>query len=286
MSTGIIPLASFASEQVTIYLGIPILIAGLIGDLINTTVFLSLQTFRQNSCAFYLTIMSIVNIGHLITGLLSRILISGFNIDWTQSSIFYCKFRAYCYQSCVLTSITCMCLATIDQFLATCSTHRWQQWSHIKVAHRLTIGFIIIWLLHGIPHCIYYNQIPSTSAGQYTCVITNDIFPVYYIGVQTVTLIGLLPILINVLFALLAYRNVRNLAHRAIPVVRRELDKQLTTIVLIQAVYYSVATIPYIIANTLTLIAVIMNDSVMLEKLGFVNVLTIYVILSELRSKS
>ena len=75
------------------------LIAGVIGGFFNIIVFLSLQTFRQSSCAFYLTIMSIVNIGQLFTGLLSRIMISGFDIDWTVTSLFYCKFRYYCFQT-------------------------------------------------------------------------------------------------------------------------------------------------------------------------------------------
>jgi hypothetical protein len=75
-----------ASQLVTTYSGILILIAGVIGGFLNLVVFLSLQTFRQNSCAFYLTVMSFVNIGNLLTGLLSRIMIYGFDIDWTQIS--------------------------------------------------------------------------------------------------------------------------------------------------------------------------------------------------------
>jgi len=56
-------------------------------------IFLSLRIFRENSCAFYLTVMSLLNIGELITGYLPRINASGFDIDWTQISLFYCKFR-------------------------------------------------------------------------------------------------------------------------------------------------------------------------------------------------
>jgi hypothetical protein len=50
-----------ANEQVIIYSIIPVLFIGLIGDCHNLIVFLSLKTFRQNSCAFYLTMMSMVN---------------------------------------------------------------------------------------------------------------------------------------------------------------------------------------------------------------------------------
>ncbi|CAF4329385.1 unnamed protein product, partial [Adineta steineri] len=203
MSASYISSLNFIAQQMTIYLGIPILISGLIGGLINVIVFLSLQTFRQNSCAFYLTIMSIVNIGHLSTGLLTRILISGFNIDPTQTSIFYCKFRAYFVQVCISMSLTCMCFATIDQFLATCHSQRWQQWSNIKVAHRLIIGSLILWLLHGTPYWIYYNLVTSVTTGQNTCISTNYIFQLYNIGVYS--------IILN------AYRNVHDLSYRTIP---------------------------------------------------------------------
>ena len=134
MSTSNISILCITAQQVTIYMGIPIFIAGIIGEILSFIVFLSLKTFRQSSCAFYLTVMSFVNIGHLFTGLLPRIMINGFNIDWTQISLFYCKFRIYILQLCTLISFTCMCLATIDQFFATCSNPRWQQWSNIKFA--------------------------------------------------------------------------------------------------------------------------------------------------------
>jgi len=171
----------FAAQQVTIYMGIPTLIAGLIGEILNCIVFLSLKTFRENSCAFYLTIMSFVNIGQLLTSLLPRIMINGFDIDWTHTSSFYCKFRIYILQLSTLMSATCMCLATIDQFFATCFNPRWQRWSNIKVAHRMTIICAIICLLHGILYWIFYDHIDSPITGRHTCMSTNEIFQQYHV---------------------------------------------------------------------------------------------------------
>jgi len=92
MSSSVIESLVAAYQQMIIYSGISVLIVGLIGNCLNLIVFLSLKTFRQNSCVFYLTMMSIANIGQLITGLLTRIMISGVDIDWTQFVLFYCKF--------------------------------------------------------------------------------------------------------------------------------------------------------------------------------------------------
>ena len=74
-------------QQVTLYVGQAILILGIIGGILNLIVFLSLRTFRQSSCAFYFMIMSCMNIGQLLTGYFSRIMITGYNIDWTQTSV-------------------------------------------------------------------------------------------------------------------------------------------------------------------------------------------------------
>jgi hypothetical protein len=74
-----------------------------------------------------------------------------------------------------------MCLATIDQVLASCSSHRLQQRSNIKMAHHLTVGFIFIWFFHGIPYCIYFDLVPVSLSSQPICAITNGIFQQYHI---------------------------------------------------------------------------------------------------------
>jgi hypothetical protein len=238
--------------QFSIYGGLIILIAGMIGNILNIFVFLSLKTFRENSCAFYLTAMSFLNIGQLITSLLPRILNLWFGIDWSLVSLAYCKIRMYIFQVCVLASFTCMCLATIDQFLATCSHIRWQRFCNIKCAHRLVTLFIFIWLLHGIPTLIYQNH-TITATGDYVCTITNKRFQDYTTYGYVVVLVSGLPVLITAVFGSLAYHNVTQLAYRAVPVVRRELDKQLTVMVLVQVVCNFFTVIPYIIAYVVAL---------------------------------
>ncbi|CAF1051091.1 unnamed protein product [Adineta ricciae] len=241
------------SQQIIIYLGIPMFIAGLIGNALNLIVFLSLRTFRENSCAFYLIVMSIVSIGQLLASFLSRIMISGFGIDWTLQSVFYCKFRIYLGSACTLITFTCICLATVDQYFATCSNPLWRSFNNIKVAHRTSVSFIVIWMLYSVPYLIYYDHVQSSATGKFSCISTNVVFQDYNIKGYTLVFIGFLPIFIDVLFALLAYHNVRNLSYRMVPLVRRELDKQMTTIVLMQAICIVFVSIPYLIVNILSL---------------------------------
>jgi len=253
-------LLTFISEQVIIYLGITIVIAGIIGELLNIIVFLSLQTFRQSPCALYLTVASIVNIGQLLTGLLTRVMISGFEIDWTLNSLFYCKFRLAFYQICALVSLTCMCLASIDQYLATCSKPHWQQWSNLKIARCLCIITILIWILLSIPNLIYYDLRISPITGQAICSNFHNIILLNYNQYFfSLFLLGFIPMSIMSIFALLAYNNVRNIAYRTVPLIRHQLDKQLTAMVLLQIIITVFTALPYIVCITIQLI-IISND--------------------------
>jgi hypothetical protein len=275
MSTSATSHLSYILEKVTICLGIPILISGVIGGLINIIVFRSIKSFRQSSCVFYLTVMSSFNIGQLLTGLLSRIMISGFNIDWTQSSVFYCKFRWYCLYVCTLTSLTCMCFATIDQFLATCSSPRWQRWSNVRVAHVVTAVSIFIWLIYSIPYLIYEKLVRMSPTGQLTCIAIDTLFKRYHSYISLCIFTGLLPIFVNAVFGLLAYLNVQRLSRRTLPLIRRALDRQLTVIVLAQTIYNFIAIVPFLIVKILVADIVIAKDPLVKAKLHFANVVTI-----------
>ena len=230
-----------------------ILILGIIGNSLNILVFLSLKTFRENSCAFYLMAMSFLNLGQLLASLLPRMMNLWFSIDWSSSSPVYCKIRVYCFQVCSLTSITCMCLATIDQYLATCSYPHWRRFAKIQYARLCLMISIVVGLLHGIPTAIFYRQVTSAGTGELVCIVTNPIFQGYYTYGFVIGLLGIVPVFVTVLFGVLAYENVSQLAHGAVSFVRRELDKQLTLMVLVQVVYNFVVIVPYITVYMISL---------------------------------
>lgn len=240
------------SFQWTIYSSISILAIGLVGNSLNLLVFLSLKTFRENSCSFYLLAMSCLNLGQLITSLLPRI-INLWSPDWGLSSLIYCKIRVYFFQVCSSTSLTCMCLATMDQYLATSAHMNLRRLNNVRVAHLFVSIAFVVWFLHGIPSLIYYNQTSSMATLEATCIITNPIFQAYITYGYTLIILTSLPVSVTVIFGILAYRNVTELAYRALPVVRRDLDKQLTFMVLVHVVYTFCVILPYIVVNMINL---------------------------------
>ncbi|CAF2745258.1 unnamed protein product [Rotaria sp. Silwood2] len=230
MSTPTISTVAYISQQIVRYFGIPIFVAGVIGAILSTTVLFSLQTFRQNSCAFYLALMSIFDLSELITSLLSFIMINGFGIDWTQNSIVYCKVRLYSIQVFGLIAKNYLCLATIDQFLATTTTRpQWQQWCTVKLARRLCLACGLLWAIVGIPFIIYYDLIKSSLTGKLTCVITSNNFLQYYNTFHSMFVQSCLFVITTGIFGLLAYRNIQQSSHQVLPIIRRGLAKQLTS---------------------------------------------------------
>jgi hypothetical protein len=151
-------------------------------------------------------------------------------------------------------------LATIDQFLATCSHPRWHQWNNIKLARYILTGAVIIWSLHGIPFIIYYNHTESAITDTMDCVITNIGFLKYHYIFYSPILKSCVPAIIMILFGILAYRNVQQIAYRTVPLVRRELDKQLTVMVLVHNFCDVLAVTPIIIQGILTAVIGIPNN--------------------------
>ncbi|UJR07723.1 hypothetical protein I4U23_012008 [Adineta vaga] len=260
------------SQQINIYVCSVILIIGVIGGCLSILVFLSLRTFRLSSCAFYLIIISVFNIGQLVTGLLRQIMVAGLGIDWTQNSLFYCKWRPFCFQACMLISLTNVCFATIDQYLATCHHPKWQKRCNIKVAGCLSTISIILWHLHAVLYLVYMDQI-ILSTGKIICANTNAIFQQYINYVLTSIIGRVIPLIITFTFGILAYRNLKQIAYRTIPLIRRELDKQLTTMVLVQVVFTCFAILPAFIVSSIISYTNLTKDPLIAAQLQLINLL-------------
>lgn len=268
---------AYISQQVAIYGGMFILITGLFGGILNCVIFLTLRTFRETPSGFYLIAMSFFNIGQLVTSVFTRTMITGFNIDWTQSSLAFCKLRVALLRASSLVSMITMCLATVDQFIITSSSRYWQRYSSIRVARYSVAVSLVISICHEIPALVFNNLISSGNSTGTTCVNTSTLYTQYLVYVYLLALTGLLPVVITVFFGSLAYRNVREIPYRTVPLVRRELDKQLTSMILVQVVHNVLVILPYNIVNILIRGTTLTRDPLLSQQLSFASSITSYV---------
>ena len=122
----------YISQQLTIFLGSFLVITGVIGNAINIVVFSSVRSYRTTPCTFYFLIGSFFDIAYIMINLVSRIVISGVGVDFTRTSPSWCKMRNFSLATISLLSLSCSCLATIDQFFSTSQNASLRRLSSIK----------------------------------------------------------------------------------------------------------------------------------------------------------
>jgi hypothetical protein len=232
-------------QQITIYGGSFIIVAGVIGNGINILVFSSVRTYRTVPCTFYFLISSICNMAFIIINLTSNILNIGYGIDLNRMSTSLCKMLTLFGNVIPLTSLTCSCLATIDQFFVTSQNANLRRLSNIKWAHRIVFIVVIVWLLHGIPMLVFYNISPVTML----CVDTSSTYSMY-ISIYVIALICAVPVVVMVIFGYLTYRNI----HLTRVLAEQQADRQLVRMILIQVLLVVICIVPYGINSIYSLI--------------------------------
>jgi hypothetical protein len=232
-------------QQVALYGGLFLIVTGVIGNGINIFIFSSVRTYRTTPCTFYFLIASIYNMACITINLISGVVSVGSGFDLTRTSTSWCKIRQFCLFTISLITVYCSCLATIDQFLVTSQSANLRRFSNIKWAHRIVFIVSIIWFLHGIPYLLFYNISPITI----TCVNTNFIF-VIYTPIYVIVLLSAVPIVVMVLFAYLASRNI----HLTRALAEQQADRQLLRMTLIQVILVVICFVPYGIINAYLLI--------------------------------
>jgi hypothetical protein len=208
-------------------------------------VFTQLTLFRRNQSAFYLTIAAIFECFLLIFITLVRAIATSFSYDPTRTSIVWCKLRIYLAQFGGTVATITVCFAAIDQYLSTSYHVQLRQISTFKLAQRLIGILIISAALYSIPVAVF--QEIHQSAG---CAIYNPAYNYYLSFVHFSIVLGLFPIFVSSLFSILAYRNVRRIILRQIPIIRRRLDRQLTAMILVRVALFVITTLPYVCVRT------------------------------------
>ena len=233
-SATIINTLTTINTQLIIYFGLFILVTGIFGQICIVIVFTTLKTFRETTCAFYLTVVAVANFGQALPVLI-RVLIA-FNVNASGHAMF-CKFRLFVAQYCFLVYLTSMCLTTVDQFL---SMTKYRHWNSMRLARRHITFTCIFWFIHGIFTFIYYGS------NQYACISTNTIFAKYFAYFYSVILIGFLPLSIMITFSLLAFFKARTIAVRQqVNHVRLSRDRQLTAMTLFHVLSAVIFITPY-----------------------------------------
>lgn len=233
------------------YAYIGLLIIGVIGNILNILIFTNLRIFRQHQCAFYLNIESIVNIVALVYFFVDRITQYSDGYDLADYSITWCRIRAFLDQITQLIPFSIICFTAFDQILSTSHWYTLRQMSTLKLAQYLIFVIICLSSIHSVIPIWWLFIIPPIG-----CISDNTILLNYYLYFYYPILVGILPIFIASLFSLIAFRNVRKIIRRQIPIIRRRLDRQLTAMVFIRIIIFTILYLPYVVYRIFTLVKI------------------------------
>ncbi|CAF0992334.1 unnamed protein product [Adineta steineri] len=233
---------SIISSQFSTYAGLPICIFGIIGNLLNIRI---LYPTRSNPSSFLLFISSFFNIIALSEGLLPRILAISFNIDASSTSMLWCKSRLFIAYSVTITSLTCLCFASIDRFFLSCRSVGWRNRSKLSTAKIAVIIATTVIFASNIPLLVFETIIDVKSATgniTQTCVIINSDLTIYINYILRPVLLGILPGTILSITGWLTYRHINSITGIQI---RGTFQRSLTSMILLQIVAVFIPIIPF-----------------------------------------
>jgi len=228
------------TEKYTLYTSLINLVVGTVSNILMILIFTTLRTFRGNQCAFYLTVESVANISLLVAYLPSNIAGDILGRSPAQLSIVWCKIQlmsCYVFGFCSLFTIIFL---SLDQYLSTNHRQSWRQISTIKLARLLTFFNVCFAILHNILFLVF------AEIGTLGCTIYHPVAKTYFTFFYYPILGGIVPFIVSGVFSLLAYRNVRRIVRRQVPLVRRRLDHQMTAIALARVVCMIALGLPFV----------------------------------------
>ncbi|CAF1470731.1 unnamed protein product [Adineta steineri] len=193
-----------------IILGFILLIGGILGNILNIIVFIKFGNYKNNACSFYMFVRTFLDLNILLTGLITRILSAGFQIDFTLMNRIWCKLRVGFIDINIISTYTLICLQAIDAFICSSPSVAVRQKSNIRIARYLIIGTLFFWSVHEIPYFFFQDLV--IIGGTSMCTTTNAIFSQYrsyflYLGIFTT-----IPITVISIFGFLTVRHMKTIS--------------------------------------------------------------------------
>ncbi len=259
---------NFMSEQLTKYVGPFLYIICLVGTIMNMLTFLQ-ENYQSRSGSLYLFVASACDFVHLTLDPLSNILQYGFNYDWIVNSLVYCRTKSYFAFAFIIISGTLTTLASVSQFLLSSEKSTYWYYARRHIGIRCTKITFVFWFIVSIPIIFCSKRFPHIfQNGRLIC--SN---PARHITCYSVRLIynclfnGFLPPFIMTIFGFLAYKNARHLHRRSRnnSIQIRKINHQLASMLILQSIKSTFASIPFSIFNCYWLKTMYDNKSLLLQ---------------------
>ena len=215
---------AFISNQLNLYCGIPLLIVGSVGALLNMYIFRH-RSLRASPCSIYLFGQAFFDLSHLINTLFTRILYT-LSIETYSRNDVHCRFRSFIAEVASLCAVSCLCLGAFDRCMSTSRKESLRRWSSHALAYRVLLGTLLLWSLINIPQLVFRGVLNNS------CIALSTNFTLYINYFHTPVFYGILPITILLFLRKQTMKNIRDIVHAA--TLRRRLERCLSRMLLLQ----------------------------------------------------
>ncbi|CAF1356015.1 unnamed protein product [Adineta steineri] len=199
-----------ASRYTTLILGFILLLGGVLGNILNIIVFFKFGNYKNNACSLYMFVRTFLDLSILLAGLATRILTTGFQVDFTLMNRIWCKTRLGFTNINCENTYTLICLQAIDAFMCSSPTAGIRQKSNIRIARYLVIGTLCFWCIHEIPY--FFLQDLVIVGGTPMCIMTNTVYAQYRSYFTALCINTIIPIVVISIFGFLTVRHMKTIS--------------------------------------------------------------------------
>lgn len=238
-----------------------LLVLGNFGNIFTMLIFIRSAKRRINSCSLYLLSASISNWIVINTALVSNI-VGVDHIDPQNTSNIICKLRWSTVHALLMLSrsfskfiicvfdchIHCLCIvitACIDRWALCSNNPVLRAFSRPHNAFRVILILLVVWTIIPIHLAIFFNN----STGH--CIAMPESYAFFY-AIYSLIVIGILPLVLMIIFSLLAWHNLQLIRSRVVPIdptIRNikihKRDRDLMKMLSGEVLAYCITTIPY-----------------------------------------
>ncbi|CAF1538308.1 unnamed protein product [Adineta steineri] len=241
----------------SLILGFILLIGGVLGNILNIIIFIKVGNYKNNACSLYMFIRAFIDLYILLAGLATRMLATGFQIDFTLMNRIWCKTRLGFADINATSTYTMICLQATDAFICSSPSVVVRQKSNIRIARHLVIGTLLFWSIQEIPY--FFLQDLVIVGGTFMCITTNTVFAQYRTYFTTLCIFTTIPIIVISIFGFLTVRHIKTIS---VTRTLSSLTRQTISMALFQIVALLVFNGPYAAWQIYSIItANIVNDS-------------------------
>ena len=194
----------YASSVVTTYAGLTLFSLGLIGNSLNFITFAFWKPYRPLATSKFLATAAFSSQTYLSISIFISSLSNLIGFNPSSRNLNLCRASMLVSRAALQTSLTCVCLSSIDRYLVTSRSAYLRGWFTTTRSYLAIMITIFIWICYTIPNAVFASSNPIANI----CIPSSS-----FSGILTylnLTFAVILPISVMTIFGILTHKNLQN----------------------------------------------------------------------------